>query len=407
MRWPAKRITESSPKSFGIYEQAYLLQEQGVDVIHLEIGRPSFDTPPHIKEATKKALDDGLVHYGDLAGNANFREAIAAKLHKLNRMRVRPDDILVTNGLTHAAYVTCMAALDPGDEVILLSPYYPQHVNKIELAGGVAVAAPLDKARGFAIDEQSIRERISSATRMIALVNPVNPTGRVYSRRELEIVASIAEEYDLLVMSDEVYEQILYDGCEHVSIASLPGMAERTISHFAFTKAYAMDGWRLGYLTASQRYMEAMRKISANDVTHVNVFVQEGGRAAIEGSQQCVYDMVAEDKRRRDLVCQRLNGIPGVSCPLPEGTIYAFPDFSPFGMTSEQLALDLLEKTRVAVEAGSFYGANGEGHLRICFGAESYPRIEEAMMRLEAYFSDRRIDNSRPDQYSRQGGIKT
>ena len=387
MRWPANRISESSEKSLGMYTQAAALAGKGVDVIHLEVGRPNFDTPLHIKEATRKALYAGMVHYGDPAGNPAFREAIAAKLSRQNSIKVDPDEVLVTNGLTHAAYLTCMAALDPGDEVIVLEPYYPQHVNKIELAGGVVVGVPLDKNRNFGIDERAIRDRVTPRTRMISLINPVNPTGRVYTEAELAAVARIARDHDLLVMSDEVYEQIVFDGRRHISIASLPGMAERTISHFAFTKAYAMDGWRLGYLAASRRFIAALMKVSLNDVTHVNVFVQEGGRAAVEGPQECLAEMVEEDRRRRDLVCGRLNAMSGVHCAVPEGTIYAFPDVSTLGVADSEIARYLLDETHVAVEAGSFYGAAGAGHLRICFGSEPYERIETAMDRIAACLS--------------------
>jgi aspartate aminotransferase len=370
-----------------MYTQAMALSRQGVDVIHLEVGRPNFDTPLHIKEATKKALDDGLVHYGDASGNLNLRQAIAGKLSRQNRIQAHPDEVIVTNGLTHAAYMTCMAALNPGDEVIVLEPYYPQHINKIELAGGVVVGVSLDKNRNFRIDEQAIRDRITSRTRMISLINPVNPTGRVYTKGELATIARIACDHDLLVMSDEVYELIVFDRNRHISIASLPGMAERTISHFAFTKAYAMDGWRLGYLVASSRFIAALLKISLNDVTHVNVFVQEGGRAAIEGPQACLAQMVEEDCRRRDLVCARLNDVPGVRCAVPEGAIYAFPDVSALGVPDDDLALELLAETHVAVEAGTFYGAAGAGHLRICFGSEPFERIDTAMQRMSGFLS--------------------
>lgn len=370
-----------------MYLDAMALARQGNDVIHLEVGRPNFDTPGHIKEATKKALDAGLVHYGDTAGNRDFREALAAKLRRFNQINVEPDEVLVTSGLTHAAYITCMAALDPGDEVIVLEPYYPQHINKIELAGGVVVTAPLRKCDNYTIDEQAIRSRITSRTRMISLVNPANPTGRVYRRDELEILARIAVEHDLLVMSDEVYEYIVYDDNRHISIASLPGMADRTISHFAFTKAYAMDGWRLGYLAAARCYIDALMKISLNDVTHVNVFIQEGGRAAVEGPQDCLEQMIAEDRRRRDVVCERLNRLPGVRCAIPEGSIYAFPDVSNTGVPDATLAADILRETHVAVEAGSFYGPAGAGHLRICFGSEPCERIETALDRVGDYLA--------------------
>ncbi len=386
MKWPADRITQSSPKSFGMYEEALVLMAQGKDVIHLEVGRPNFDTPLHIKEAAKQALDDGIVHYGEFAGEFKLREAISGKLKSFNQLDASPDEILVTNGLTHAAYAVFMAAIDEGDEVILLEPYYPQHINKIELAGGKVVTAPLDRENGFQIDRSAIESRITDKTRMICIVNPANPTGRVYSRDELKIIADLAIEHDLLVISDEVYEQITYDGHQHISIASLPGMWERTFSMFAYTKAFAMDGWRLGYVACKKEFMPALLKITVNDVAHVNVFIQEGAYAAITGPQDCLDEMLQEDDRRRQLVVRRLNAIKGIVCPPPEGTIYAFPDISALGKPSKQVAEEILAETFVVTEEGTFYGPAGEGHLRICFGAESYEVIDQAMDRLQAYF---------------------
>jgi len=371
-----------------MYEKARKLMDQGIDVIHLEVGMPSFDTPQHIKDGAIAALQGGLVHYGDFAGNAGLRRAIVKRLADHNAVNFSENEIVVTNGLTHASYAVMMAAIDPGDEVILLEPYYPQHVNKIELAGGKVVLAPLDKARNFAIDPQTIEARITPKTKMICLVNPANPTGRVYSREELQSFADIAIRHDLLVLSDEVYEQIVYDGAEHISIASLPGMRERTFSLFAFTKAYAMDGWRIGYIAADARYMPAILKITMNDVAHVNVFIQEGARAALEGPQDVIREMLDDDKRRRDLVVSRMNQMSGVTCATPEGTIYAYPDISATGKSSAKVAEEILEQCHVVTEAGSFYGAAGDGHLRICFGAEPYERIEEALNRMARYFAD-------------------
>ena len=394
MKWPADRISHSSPKSFGMYDNAVRLEAQGEDVIHLEVGRPNFDTPLHIKEATKQALDDGIVHYGDFYGTLKLREALAEKLKNFNKINAEPHEILITNGLTQAAYGVFMAALDEGDEVILLEPYYPQHVQKIELAGGKVVRAPLDRGNGFRIDRDSIESRITNKTRMINIVNPANPTGRVFTRDELQVIADLAIEHDLFVVSDEVYEQITYDGREHISIASLPDMWERTFSTFAFTKAYAMDGWRVGYAVCKKEFMPAVLKVTVTDVAHVNVFVQEGAYVAITGSQECRAEMHAEDDRRRQLVCDRLNAIEGIVCPPPEGTIYAFPDVSAFGKPSRQIAEELLDETYVATEEGSFYGATGEGHLRICFGAESYDRIEEGLNRMQSYFEKCRVDKA-------------
>lgn len=387
MKWPAQRISSSSPKSFGMYAKAAKLMSEGVDVIHLEVGRPGFDTPQHVKDAAIAALQAGKVHYGEFPGEAGLRRAIVNRLKAHNDLTVKDSEVIVTNGLTHASYAVMMAALDPGDEVILLEPYYPQHINKIEMAGGKVVFAPLDKARNYAIDPAAIAARITPRTRMICLVNPANPTGRVFTRAELTALAELCIKHDLLVLSDEVYEQIVYDGHKHISIASLPGMFERTFSLFAFTKAYAMDGWRIGYCAAHERFIPAILKITMNDVSHVNVFIQDGAQAALEGPQDCIGEMLDVDKRCRELVVSRMNQMSGVTCERPEGSIYAFPDISATGKTSQQVADEILEQCHVVTEAGTFYGPGGEGHLRVCFGAEPYERIEAAMDRMAKYFA--------------------
>jgi len=387
MKWPAQRLAGSSKKSFGMYDEAAKLDAQGVDLIHLEFGRPHADTPAHIKDATKAALDAGIVHYGDFRGTLSFRQALVDKLASFNGLDYGVDEVLVTNGLTHASFAAMMAAIDPGDEVILLDPYYPQHIAKTELAGGTVVIASLDAANGFAISKEAIAAKITDRTRMIVLINPANPTGRVYSSEELQHVADLAIEHDLLVLSDEVYEYITYGKAQHVSIAALPGMRARTITCFAFTKAYSMDGWRIGYLTADAALMPAILRIAITDVTHVNVFIQEGARAAVTGPQDAMLAMVEADRRKRDIVVQALNQMPGVTCAEPEGTIYAFPDISGTGRGSQELAMDLLLHAHVVVESGSFYGPGGEGHLRVCFGSESEARVTEAMERMTRYFN--------------------
>lgn len=388
MKWPADRISQTSPKSFGMYEKALALEAQGIDLIHLEFGKPVHDTPDHIKRATIDALHAGDVHYSDVRGQLALREAIADKLCSFNAMSfATPDHVLVTNGLTLGSYIAFMAALDIGDEVILLEPYYPQHINKIEIAGARPVFAPLDVDDNYRLRADWIEERITPATRMIVLVNPANPTGRVYTHQELEGVADLARRYDLIVITDEVYEFITF-GAQHVSIAALPGMAKRTISLYAFTKAYAMDGWRLGYVVADPELIPAMLKISMNAVTHVNTFIQAGGVAAVTGGHEAVQAMVDDDRAKRDLIVRRLNQIPGVVCPAPEGTIYAFPDIRGTGLTSTQAAQLLLEKAHVVVEDGSFYGKAGEGRLRLCFGSETFERIDQALDRISAIFND-------------------
>ena len=384
----ARRISETSKKSFGMYARAAAMGAAGADLIHLELGKPIHDTPQHIKEATVAALREGKVHYGDLQGEPAFREALAEKLRRFNRIDASPDEVLVTNGLTQASFAAIMALVDPGDEVILLEPYYPQHVGKIELAGGTCVMVPLDAENGFSIRGDWIEAAVTPRTKMIVLVNPCNPTGRVYTSEELQAVARVAIAHDLFVMSDEVYEYITFDRAEHVSIAALPGMRERTVSMFAFTKAYAMDGWRLGYAAADASLIPALMKITANEVTHVNTFIQYGGLAAVRKGEAAVEQMVADDRVKRDKVVQALNQMPGVRCALPEGTIYAFPDIRGTGRSSQALADALLDQARVVVEAGSFYGSAGEGHLRICFGSVTHDEIDEAMGRMSRFFNN-------------------
>ncbi len=385
MKWPAKRMATQAGKGFGMYEVAVELENSGIDVIHLEFGRPSMDTPSHIKAAAKQALDDGIVHYGDLQGTRSLREALASKLKNINNINVDASEILVTNGLTQAAFAAFMAGLDEGDEVIVLEPYYPQHQPKIELIGGRVITVPLRKQDGFRLDADAIEKAITKQTCMIVFVNPANPVGTVFTHAEVSALAEIAIKHDLIVVTDEVYDRITYDGHKHISIASLPGMWERTITLCAFTKVYAMDGWRIGYAAAKPEFIREMMRVTMNETTHPCVFAQEGAREALVASQDCVSEMVAEDCRRRDLVYQRLNEMPGVTCHKPEGTIYAFPDISSWGVSSNQLAEDILRSVHVATEAGSFYGKAGEGHLRICFGSEPYDRLAEAMDRIEQY----------------------
>ncbi|MFV0492017.1 MAG: pyridoxal phosphate-dependent aminotransferase [Pseudorhodobacter sp.] len=383
----ARRITHTSKKSYGMFAKALGYEGKGHDLIHLELGKPFHDTPPHIIDATVAAMRRGEVHYSDLAGIIEFRTAIAEKLRSYNGIEADAGDILVTNGLTQASFAAFMALIDDGDEVILLEPYYPQHLGKIEMAGGCPVMVTLRAEDDYRLDPDLIASAITPRSKAIVLVNPCNPTGRVYSRQELEGIAELARKHDLFVIADEVYDHIVFDNETHISIAALPGMRDRTVSMYAFTKAYAMDGWRLGYLTAGPALMPALAKIVATEVTHVNTFIQQGGRAALTGPEAILRDLVADDRRKRDLVVARLNQMPGVSCRLPEGTIYAFPDISATGLKSQETADRLLEETGVVVESGAFYGAAGEGHLRVCFGSESTERLTEAMDRMQKFFN--------------------
>jgi len=390
MKWSASRMSSQAGKGFGMFEAAARLQQSGADIIHLEIGRPSSDTPEHIKEAAKAALDAGVVHYGDLQGLGALREALAERYSSHYGVDYSSSEVLITNGVTQGSFAAFMATIEKGDEVIVLDPFYPQHNSKILFAGGKIVNVPLKLVDGtFRLDAAAVERAITSATKMLVLINPANPTGTVYSRAELEQIADIATDHDLLVLSDEVYEFITFDDQRHICLASLPGMKERTITLSAFTKAYAMDGWRIGYAAAPEPMIAELRRVTMNSTTHPCVFAQEGALAAVTASQDCVRQMVAEDQSRRDLVVEALNAIPGVSCAVPQGTIYAFCDISGLGMAADDLAMRLLEEAHVAVESGTFYTSDstGKDYLRICFGSEPYDRLSEGMERLTTYLS--------------------
>lgn len=387
MKWSASRMASQASKGFGMYERAARLAAGGADIIHLEVGRPSSDTPRHIKEGAKAALDAGLVHYGELAGLGPLREALASRYREVYGVDYSKDEVLITNGVTQASFAAFMAAVEDGDEVIVPQPFYPQHNSKINLAGGKVVTVPLNPVDGlYRLDAEAVAAAITPATKMIVLVNPSNPCGTVFTRDELAAVAEVAAEHDLLVLSDEVYEFITFDDNEHVCFASLPGMKERTITVSAFTKAYAMDGWRIGYAAAPASILAELRRVTMNSTTHPCIFAQHGALAAVVESQDCVREMVDQDRARRDLVVASLDAMPGIRCARPEGTIYAFPDISALGVHPDDLAMQILEETNVAVESGAFYGEQGLGHLRVCFGSEPYDRVAEAMDRLRRYF---------------------
>ena len=382
---PANRMKTLAGSSMNRYGLVRELMRKGVDIVNLDAGRPSFDTPLHIKEASKAALDQGVVHYGDLQGSLRLREALVKKLKNYNKIDVESNEVLITNGLTQASFSSLMAYLNEGDEVILFEPFYPQHIKKIELLGGKPVPVILKHEDEYKFDPKEVERKITSKTRIIVLVNPVNPTGRVFSYEEISALADITIKNDLLLITDEVYEYTLYDGHKHISIASLPEMRERTISLYGFTKTYAMDGWRLGYVVAKDEILDNIKKIALQETAHPNVFAQDGAVAATEGPQDCVREMVSEYNRRRELLCKRLNAIPNISCKKPEGAMYAFSDFTAMNKSSNEIADELLKEAKVATNPGILFGPSCEGFLRLCFASTSYERIEEAMNRIESH----------------------
>ncbi len=369
-----------------VMNKARALKRQGVDIMDLGGGDPDFDTPQHIQKAAVEAMQSGFTHYVASSGIPELRKAIAQKLARDNGVEVDPEKgIIVTPGGKLALYDCVLALLNDGDEVILPEPAWVSYRPIIELAGGTTVPLHLRADQDFALDTQALTALITPRTKAIIINSPSNPTGKVFSRSELEAIAAAAVANDLYVITDEMYEKIIFDGREHVSIASLPGMAERTLLTNGHSKAYAMTGWRLGYLAGPVALVKEVAKIQEQTATCASSFAQVGGVAALEGPQEIVAQMTAEYQRRRDFFVAMLNDIPHVSCFKPEGAFYAFPKFD-LGMNSIQLADLLLEKARVAGTPGSAFGAAGEGHIRFSF-ATSPDVLETAARRIKEMLS--------------------
>jgi len=365
-----------------VSDRARSMARQGVDVINLGSGDPDFDTPSHIVEAALEAIRSGYTHYVSSTGIAELRTAIAEKLRRENGLDFDPDsEIIVTPGGKLALFAAVMATVDKGDEVLILDPAWVSYVPCVQLAGGVAVHVPLSKVDNFRVTEAGLQARLTSRCKLLILNSPNNPTGRVLTPVELAAIANVALAHNLWVLSDEIYEKILFDGHEHISVGSLPDMLDRTIIINGFSKTYAMTGWRLGYVAAKARLAQEILKIQQHSVTCAGSFTQYAGTAALTGPQDAVLHMVEEYKRRRDIITEGLNSLPGVSCHLPEGTFYAFPDISGTGMSSMEFADMLLSQAKVAVTPGIAFRKSGQGHVRLSF-ANSTQLIEAAIERM-------------------------
>ncbi|WP_028403102.1 pyridoxal phosphate-dependent aminotransferase [Ectobacillus panaciterrae] len=365
-----------------IFEEAGWMEKKGVKVTHMEIGRPDFDTPEHIKEAANLALQQGHVHYTSNSGIQELRAAIAGKLQRENNIEVDPDEgVVVTIGCKEAIVDILLAYVNPGDEVLIPDPSWLEYQHNVKLVGGIPVLVPLHEDKDFLLDPEEVASRITSKTKMLILCSPHNPTGAVLPESYLKELAALAIKHDLLVLSDEIYEKIIYDEAKHISIASLPGMFERTVTVNGFSKAYAMDGWRLGYVAGPPSLIQPILKVHQYNTTSATSFAQYGAVAAYNGSQEPVEDMVKEFDRRRRLLVEALNQIPGVHCVLPKGAFYVFPSFKGFGRSSKDLATYLLREARIACVPGSAFGEVGEGHIRMAFSTD-YNDIEAAIGRL-------------------------
>ena len=369
-----------------VMNKARALKQQGIDIMDLGGGDPDFDTPEHIQKAAIESMKSGFTHYVASSGIPQLRKAIAKKLATDNGVDVDPDKgIIVTPGGKMALYASIATLLNEGDEVILPEPAWVSYPPIIKMAGGVTVPVNLTAENGFSLTAEMLNEKITSKTKLIIINSPSNPTGKVLTRRELEIIAAAAKANDLYVISDEIYEKIIFDGREHISIASLPGMAERTLILNGHSKAYAMTGWRLGYVAGPAAIIKEIGKIQEQAVTCAPSFVQVAGVAALEGPQDCVAAMTAEYERRRNFFVDMLNDIPHVTCFKPEGAFYAFSKFD-LGLDSIKLADMLLEKARVAGTPGSAFGDIGNGHVRFSF-ASAPEVLETAAKRIKDMLS--------------------
>jgi aminotransferase len=352
------------------------------NVISLALGEPDFDTPEHIKQAAVEALRTGHTKYTSNYGIIELRESIARKLKRENLIDVDPkSEILVTAGAQEGLYLVCQAFIDPGDEVIVTDPCYHSYPRMIKLAGGEPVYAPLSKKEDYRLEIEELERCITRKTKFILLNSPQNPTGSVLEQSDLDEIASLAERRDLLVVVDEIYEKLIYDAT-HVSMASLQGMLERSITVNGFSKAYAMTGWRIGYCVARKTLLNEMAKTHAYSVTSANSIAQKAAVAALEGPQDCVATMLNEFKKRRDYVVKRLNQIDGVICSRPRGAFYVFVNFSAFRKRSFDLAEYLLEEARLITVPGVEYGPSCDSYLRLSF-ATSLKNLEDGLCRLD------------------------
>ena len=381
----AQRMSRLGTESaFEVLARARALERQGREIVHLEIGEPDFDTPAHIKEAAKRALDANATHYGPSAGLPELREAIAKHTAETRGVPVSPEQVVVTPGAKPIMFFTIMALVDRGDEVIYPNPGFPIYESVINFVGGVPVPIPLREESDFGFDMAVFEQRVSSKTKLIIINSPENPTGGVLDRGQIERIAAIATERNIPVMTDEIYRQFLYEG-EFVSFYAQPGMHARSILLDGFSKSYAMTGWRLGYGVMPVDLAEHVTRLMVNSNSCTASFVQLAGVAALQGDHTPVTRMVAEFKRRRDLLVDGLNRLPGVSCRRPRGAFYVFPNVTRTGRPSAEVADRLLQEAGVAVLSGSAFGAHGEGYLRISY-ANSEANLTKALERMRPLF---------------------
>lgn len=359
------------------------MKAEGIDVCSFSAGEPDFDTPAHIKEAAKLALDLGKTKYGPAAGEPKLREAIANKLRADNNLDYSRENVIVTNGGKHSLFELMLALIDSGDGVIIPAPYWVSYPEMVKLAGGVPIIADTRAEHDYKITPEELKRAIAPQTKLFVLNSPSNPTGIVYSAEELAALAEVIVENDLLVVSDEIYEKIIYDDAKHYSIGALnPEIFERTIVSNGFAKSYSMTGWRIGYIAASQEIIKAMSAIQSHSTSNVCTFAQYGAIAALESSQECVEQMRQAFAERRKLMLAGIDGIERLSCREPKGAFYLFVDVSQTGMTSLEFSSALLESERVAVIPGIAFG--NDNCVRLSYATDK-TTIEKGMERMARF----------------------
>ena len=374
----------AAASSYSGVREIFNLATQMDDVIHLDLGEPGFPTPQGIVEAAFEATRAGMTHYSSTSGREELLIAIAAQLQEDLSVPFSRAQVVVTAGGMEALLLAFLATLDNGDEVLLPSPHWPNYVPLLQLAGGVAKTVPLRSGSRFSLDLSSLAKSVSSRTRGVILTNPHNPTGMLVNDESLEELARLAADHNLLVFSDEAYETIVYDRKRPSSIASKPGMSERTVIIRSFSKSHAMTGWRIGYLAAPVAISSLASRLHENTSTCASAVSQSAALAALRTDQSIVIHMVNEYQKRRDVLIRTLDRIPRVGCCMPEGAFYAFADIHEFGIPSYEFSRQLLEKAKVAVAPGSAFGKDGEGYVRISFSG-SLESIEEGCARIRHF----------------------
>jgi len=355
------------------------------DLVHLELGEPDFPMPDHITEAAIQALRNGFTKYTPNAGIEELREAISEKLKRENEIDAEPNgEILVTAGSMEALSMSILSTVNEGDEVVIPDPGYVSYVAQVLFAGGIPVPVPLMEDDDFRLTVENLEEVVTTKTRLLMMNYPSNPTGATSRQEDLKEIADFVTDRNILVLSDEPYERFIYPGGRHHSIAALPGMLERTITVFSFSKTYAMTGMRVGYAVSGRELIRQMTKLQEHYVACVNSVAQKAAIAALRGPQTCVDDMLREYTRRRDVVLDGLSRVQMITCRKPAGAFYAFPNISKSGQDSRTFVGNLLKEAKVATVPGAAFGKLGEGHIRLSF-ATSIENIKEALKRMGEY----------------------